>query len=107
MMFQIFATVALICIGIYAYSQVRNSPNVTRIAIVAVAVGEYLVLFPGHATYLAGWFGVGRGADLVFYVWLLLSMIMVLNIHLRLRGLNDRLIALTRELALREAASSK
>ncbi len=106
MMFQIFATIVLFCIAVYAYAQSRVSPYVTRIAILVTILGEYLVLVPDHATSIASLFGVGRGADLIFYVWVLLSMIMVLNVHIRLRGLNDRLIALTRELALRDAADA-
>jgi small membrane protein len=102
MMFQIFASLVLACIAIYAYSQAHVAPFLTRFAILVVGFGEYLVLFPQHATAIAVFFGIGRGADLVFYLWILLSVVMMLNMHLRMRTLNDRLIALTRELALQE-----
>ncbi len=106
MIFQIFATIVLACLAIYAYSQTGIAPHLTKLTILVTICGEYLVLFPNQTTVVASHFGIGRGADLMLYLWVLLSIIILLNVHLRLRSLNDRLIELTRQLALREAASA-
>jgi hypothetical protein len=79
------------------------APKVTMAVFVIAAAGEYLVLLPEHATGLANAFGIGRGADLVFYLWILLSLVVALNIHLKLRAGNERFVGLVRALALRDA----
>lgn len=106
MIFQIVATIALACTAIYAYSQGKLAPRLTKLTILITICGEYLVLFPNQTTVIASFFGVGRGADLMFYLWVLLTIVMLLNVHLRLRGLDDRLVQLTRQLALHEAAAA-
>lgn len=102
MMFQIFASLVLGGIIVYAYAQARTAPVIAAVAIVIALGGEYLVLLPSHAIAIAKFFGIGRGADLINYLWMLLSLVVVLNLHLRLRASNARLVALTRALALDE-----
>lgn len=106
MMFQIFATVMLAGVALYAWSQSRLSPKVSMSVVLLTGVGEYLVLLPEHAMDIAHFFGVGRGADLVFYVWILLSLAVLLNMHLKLRQHNERMVNLVRALALRDAAAA-
>src|SRR5262245_13467884 len=38
-----------------------------------------------RGTQLAELVGIGRGVDLILYVWVCLSLIVVLNLHLKLR----------------------
>lgn len=102
MIFQIFATIVLGGVVVYAYAQVRSAPAIAAVAIVIALGGEYLVLLPEHAIAIANFFGIGRGADLISYLWMLLSLVVVLNLHLRLRTSDARLVALTRALALKD-----
>jgi small membrane protein len=104
MIFQILATLVLSGVAIYAYSQSRMAPKVTAFVFLLVGLGEYLVLAPDHAISIAHFFGIGRGADLVFYLWILLSLVVVLNLHLKIRSSNERFVSLIRTLALKEAA---
>lgn len=103
MIFQVIATGVLAGVVLYAYTQNRTSPKVAFAVIALVVVGECLVLAPDTATRLANRLGIGRGADLVFYLWILLSLVVALNMHLKLRASNERMAALVRALALREA----
>lgn len=107
MIFQIFATLVLGGVVLYAYSQMRTAPMVSLIAILICICGEDIVLFPDHAIAVARFAGIGRGADLINYLWMLLSLVVTLNLHLKLRASNDRLVALTRALALRDAAAAE
>jgi len=50
---------------------------------------------------LAGWMGVGRGADLVFYCWIVISLIVSVNLYFKIQSLQEVATELTRELALR------
>ena len=102
MIFQGFASIILIGVIVYAYAQARTAPAIATVAIVIALGGEYLVLLPDHAIAIARFFGIGRGADLINYLWMLLSLVVVLNLHLRLRASNARLVSLTRALALKD-----
>ena len=106
MMFQVFATIVLLGVIAYAWTQARMAPTVAFGAIVVGLVGEYLVVRPDHAIAIAHYVGIGRGADLINYLWMLLSLIVVLNLHLKLRASNARFVALTRALALKDATAA-
>ncbi len=103
MIFQLIATAILAGVALYAYTQNRTSPKLTFAVLPLVIMGEFMVLAPNTATALANRLGIGRGADLVFYLWILLSLVVALNLHLKLRASNERMAALVRALALREA----
>ena len=47
--------------------------------------GIYLVWVPDHATVLAHYLGVGRGADLLLYGWVIVSFAVILMLHVRER----------------------
>lgn len=61
------------------------------------------VWLPELATELAHLVGVGRGTDLLLYLWFTISVLLILALYLRLMRLQDRLTELVRALALREA----
>lgn len=105
MIFQAFASVVLLAVVVYAWTQARMAPAVAWVAIMIGLVGEYLVLFPNDSIRIARMVGIGRGADLINYLWMLLSLVVVLNLHLKLRAANARLVALTRALALQDAVA--
>jgi len=106
MIFQFIASGVLLCVVLYAYTQARMAPKVTAFAIVIALIGEYFVLFPEHAAFVANSVGIGRGADLVFYVWILFSLVTLLYLHLKLRVANERFVTLIRELALQRAEAA-
>jgi hypothetical protein len=106
MIFQLIATVVLAGIAVYAYAQNRTSPKLALAVITLLVAGEVMVLAPNTATLLANRLGIGRGADLVFYLWILLSLVIALNLHLKLRASHEQMAALVRALALREAAQN-
>ena len=66
-------------------------------------LGFYFVWIPSHATRVAELFGIGRGADLVLYLWVCISLIVLLNLHLKLRTQHELLTALARSIALANA----
>ncbi len=56
------------------------------------AVYLYFVWFPEQTTRIAHVVGVGRGADLLFRCWLLASLIVMFNLHIKA---NEQLQMLT------------
>ena len=99
-MIQVALLAALAIIAIYAFGQRRRSGPVSYGILAAVVAGAVLILLPDFSTSIANAVGVGRGADLVFYVFMLIILAAVLNIHLRLRSDAEVLTKLARELAI-------
>ena len=62
-----------------------------------------LRVVPEHSTQLAELVGIGRGVDLILYIWVCLSLIVVPNLHLKLRTQMELITVLARKLALADA----
>jgi small membrane protein len=82
MLIQIVLTLALVAYGAYAQFQRRTSEIITVLSMMACVAGLILVWNPGLANNLAHIAGVGRGADLVFYIFIAVSGFIGLHLHL-------------------------
>jgi hypothetical protein len=71
---------------------------------ISAFAGLYFVWMPAHATLLAERSGVGRGVDLIIYTWVAISLLVLLNLHLKLRAQMDLITVLARHLAIAGAA---
>ena len=58
---------------------------------------------PGILVVLAKFLGIGRGADLVLYVSILVTFVGFFLMYLRYRRLSDQLTEIVRHLAIRDA----
>ena len=64
-------------------------------------LGVCVVLYPEAASRVAGWVGVGRGADMVLYVVVLLVLYVQFRFAVRVERIERSLSRLTTEQALR------
>lgn len=106
MIAQSFLSILLACILLYAWTEYRRSPVIALSAVLAACGGLYFVWLPGHATLLAEAVGVGRGVDLIIYVWVVISLLVVFNLHLKLRSQMELITGLAREIAIMKLALS-
>jgi hypothetical protein len=97
---QAILSILLVGVFVYAGNERRRSPAVAWASVVAAATGLYLTWMPEHATRFAQWAGVGRGVDLVLYVWVCITLIVLLNLHLKLRTQMELVTDLARAIAL-------
>ena len=65
-----------------------------------LAAGIFLVVFPDLTNRLATTLGVGRGADLVFYIFIVGFCYLILLVYAKIRKLEQQLAELTRRQAL-------
>jgi hypothetical protein len=106
MWFQLILIVALLGIAVYL---VRSTPSPRHLAIrrllvlLALAGGVVVVLWPGLLSWLAELVGIGRGADLLFYLAIVAGLIYVVNEYKRSVQLTRANTQLAREIALTEA----
>lgn len=87
---------------VYGWLQARTSKVLAAGLMLACCVGITFVWFPDLTQRLAHLVGVGRGVDLVTYIWIICSLFVSFNLHLELRRERKRFTELVRQLALRE-----
>jgi hypothetical protein len=104
MIAQVVFTVVLIAVMLVAFAQLPRIPLVGGMVVCAALFGTYIVWMPDHATYLANLVGIGRGTDLVLYVWVLISCATLLLLYLNLREQFQVITALARRMALADAS---
>jgi hypothetical protein len=63
----------------------------------------FFILFPRYTNIIAGKLGVGRGADLLFYICILFFLFIVLKLFARIRRLEGTVTQLVRQQAKDEA----
>jgi small membrane protein len=100
MIAQIFFSLLLCTVFLYAWIEYRRSPVVAVLSSVVALAGLYFVWVPSHSTQLAEFVGIGRGVDLVLYTWVGISLIVILNLHLKLRTQLESITVLARTIAL-------
>jgi hypothetical protein len=103
MITQTLLTLLLSGILLYAWAERRRSPLVGLLSMFAALAGIYLVWTPAHATALAEMAGVGRGVDLILYIWVVISLLLFLNLHLKLRAQMDLITTLARAITIANA----
>jgi len=105
MIAQALLSILLAGVLVYAWAQYKRSPLVAGASMIAGAAGLYLVWAPEQSTAIAEFIGIGRGADLILYLWVCISLNMLLNLHLKLRVQHETLTKLARAMALKNAVS--
>jgi small membrane protein len=105
MIAQLILSVLLAAILLYAWSEYRRSPVVALLSVLVTSAGLYFVWVPAHSTRLAELVGIGRGVDLILYLWVVISLIVLLNLHLKLRAQMEIITVLAREIAIANARS--
>ena len=103
MIAQLILTGLLLATLFYAWLEYPRSPAVGLLAVLAAWAGLFFVWFPEQATRLAAWVGIGRGVDLVIYVWIGISLIVLLNLHLKIRSQMELITLLARAIAITNA----
>jgi hypothetical protein len=103
MIAQILLTAGLAIAALYATIQRARSPLAATVIQIISAVGIYFIWQPEQANAAAHALGIGRGADLVAYCWVVISVLVLLNIHFKIRETQDTITKLVRHLAIEDA----
>lgn len=90
----------LAILAIYALSQRGRAPVVSVLIFCSAITGIGLVLFPELTNNVAHRVGLGRGADLIFYLFIVIALAGIFNLHLRIRANAEVITELARSIAL-------
>jgi hypothetical protein len=82
-MIKVVFSVVLICFAAYGFLNRSKMVGVSLSVYALTFIGFYFVWFPHQTTLIAHLVGVGRGTDLLLYCWLLASLIVLFNLHLK------------------------
>jgi small membrane protein len=95
--------IALI-VGVVAYIFTVRSVSRDRTAMLIIAAaGCVLVIWPGLSTDVAQAVGIGRGTDLLFYLFVVFCLFRFVSTAAEMRRVNERVTRVVRDSALRDA----
>ncbi|HEX2534931.1 MAG TPA: DUF2304 domain-containing protein [Chitinophagaceae bacterium] len=99
---QVILAAGIIFVGLYFYLRVRSSALDAVLLCCFFSGGLLLVFFPETSSRLARFLGVGRGADLVFYLSSIFFLFLIVKLYAKVRKLEHRTTELARKLTLME-----
>lgn len=104
---QLILLTGVAFIALYFIIQLKKQLLDLGLLFVLIAAAIVFILWPESTNILAKKLGVGRGADLIFYVSILLFWFIVLKLYARLRRLEKTVTQFIREDAIKKAAEPK
>lgn len=103
MIIQVILSLGLAGCLFYVISLGRSNRPMRLALFAIVLVGFVFVWIPDITSRIALLVGVGRGADLIMYVWIVLNLLFILRLHIKLREQSEALTQLARAVALKDA----
>ncbi|HKO94783.1 MAG TPA: DUF2304 domain-containing protein [Polyangiaceae bacterium] len=73
------------------------------VGLLLLSIAWFAILLPDYTTVVANLLGVGRGADLILYVFGLFTVFALMILYTHVRTLSLQMTALVRQLAIRDA----
>ena len=103
MMIQPVISLVLLGILFFTLIQSRNHRILRATMILSVLLGLVFTWMPELSNSIANFLGVGRGADLIFYIWILISMLALAALYFSFNRQHKQITELARALALHVA----
>lgn len=100
---QIILIVGISVLGIYYIVRLKRSALDMSFFSLLIITAIAFVLWPDLTNTIAHRLGVGRGADLIYYLCILIFSFVLMKLYARTRRLEKQITALIREDALKKA----
>ena len=100
---QILLMTAVILVAIYFFVRLHNSILDFLLLLVMVTAALVFIFLPDLTNTLAHRLGVGRGADLIFYLSIVIFWFVIIKLYVRIRKLEKIITDVVRKDALNEA----
>lgn len=92
-------------ISLVFISKTRKKRLYILMLMIAVAMSVVFILWPDVTNRIANVLGVGRGADLIFYISILIFWFIIVQLFSRIRRLEELVTELIRKDAIAHAAT--
>src|SRR3954466_2999666 len=96
---QVLLICGVLALLLYSIFRIRNAIFDLLVYFIFAGMAVYFILFPEQPSRIANKLGVGRGADLLFYICILFFLFVVLKLYARIRRVEKQLTDLVREQA--------
>ncbi|HVO97721.1 MAG TPA: DUF2304 domain-containing protein [Bryobacteraceae bacterium] len=100
---QLILIAAISGIGLLALWSLRSRRLSRFLALAMAAVGVVFVLRPELTSRIAHFLGVGRGVDLMLYIFLVVTVYALMQLYARVRTLDWQVTQISRALAIANA----
>jgi small membrane protein len=99
---QILLITAVVLVAVYFFVRLHNSMLDFLLLLALVSAALVFIFFPAITNTIAHKLGVGRGADLVFYLSIVIFWFVILKLYVRIRKLERIVTDVVRKDALTE-----
>lgn len=100
---QILLITGVVLVAVYFFVRLHNSVLDIMLLLALVSAAVTFIFFPGATNRIAHRLGVGRGADLVFYLSIVIFWFVILKLYVRIRQLEKIVTEVVRKDAMKEA----
>lgn len=101
-----FLLTGLLLVGlVFALREWKQSRLLSMTTVALTIGGVYFVWHDQTSTRIANALGVGRGADLVLYIYSAISFVLIVSLVLRIKQLHEEFTELARAVALANAVN--
>jgi small membrane protein len=101
---QLILLTGVVFISLYFVIRLKKKTLDLALLLVMITGAVVFILRPELTTRLAEKLGVGRGADLIFYLSILIFWFVILKLYARIRQLEKSFTQIIREDALKKAS---
>ncbi len=102
---QVILIIAIVLFVLYVF-KVRTVLTDRIIYVLLVSGGAVLVVYPDLSTYVARSIGIGRGTDLILYIFVILSLFNHVNLVSRIRTIERHLTVIVRAAAIEKSLAA-
>lgn len=96
---QVVLIIGVLSIFMYYILNLRNAFIELLAILLFAALSIFFILFPEYTNSIAQQLGVGRGADLLFYICILLFLFLIMKLFARTRRLERMITEMVRNQA--------
>lgn len=103
---QILLIAGVLLLAVYSYRLFRSSYLDAILIILFLGTGVFFIFFPDTTTKVAHLLGVGRGADMIFYLSILFFAFLILKLYAKVRKLQQEVTTLVRKESIDKAIAT-
>lgn len=94
-------------IAVYFFVRIRNSILDLLLLLLLISIAVLFIVMPDLTNRIAHYLGVGRGADLIFYISIIIFWFVILKLYARIRKLEQIITTVIRKDAMDNADQIK
>ena len=100
---QLLLLAGVLLLAVYAYRKLRSSYFDAILIALFFGTGTFFIFFPDITTRIAHLLGVGRGADMIFYLSILFFAFLIIKLYTKVRKLEQQVTSLVRKESIDKA----